>query len=146
MPYYRATSSAGTEAGMNRLYYGDNLAVLRQSKTVNPSMVRDLVGTVKSPGDEMGLLITLSEPTRGMIEEVNRSGTYDSDFAHRRPHSDHHDRGAARRQATQSASGAPALHRCEASTTAGRRADLTGRVAELRSSSSERRPRANPMG
>jgi DNA modification methylase len=59
------------------------LVSVKGGRTVNPSMVRDLVGTVKSQGAEMGLLITLSEPTRGMIEEVNRSGTYDSDFTHR---------------------------------------------------------------
>lgn len=59
------------------------LVSVKGGKTINPSMVRDLIGTVKSQGAEMGLLITLSSPTKGMLEEVNRSGSYESDFTHR---------------------------------------------------------------
>jgi DNA modification methylase len=43
---------------------------------MGPSMVRDLVGAVQTQKAEMGLLISLEEPTRGMIEAVNHAGSY----------------------------------------------------------------------
>jgi hypothetical protein len=39
-------------------------------------MVRDLRGTIERQGAEMGVLLTLTPPTRGMIDEANRSGSY----------------------------------------------------------------------
>jgi hypothetical protein len=39
-------------------------------------MVRELRGTVERQGAEMGILLTLEPPTRGMIDEANRSGSY----------------------------------------------------------------------
>ena len=43
---------------------------------MNPGMVRDLLGTVNTQRAEMGVLILQKEPTRGMIEAADRSGTY----------------------------------------------------------------------
>jgi len=43
---------------------------------LNPGMVRDLLGTVQSQRAEMGLLITLDRPTRGMEEAARHSGTF----------------------------------------------------------------------
>jgi hypothetical protein len=43
---------------------------------VNPSMVRDLVGTVSNQKAEMGLLILLSKATRGMSEVADQSGSF----------------------------------------------------------------------
>jgi site-specific DNA-methyltransferase (adenine-specific) len=43
---------------------------------INPSMVRDLRGTVERRGSELGLLILLTPPTKGMVEEANHSGSY----------------------------------------------------------------------
>jgi site-specific DNA-methyltransferase (adenine-specific) len=51
---------------------GDNL---------NPGMVRDLAGTVAAEGAEMGLLVTMAEPTRGMI-----AAAADQGFVSKTPH------------------------------------------------------------
>jgi len=55
---------------------GTVLVSVKGGKTVNPGMVRDLVGTVDQSKAEMGLLITLSEPTKGMKEVADKSGAY----------------------------------------------------------------------
>jgi site-specific DNA-methyltransferase (adenine-specific) len=55
---------------------GQALVSVKGGKTVNPGMVRDLRGTVEREGAEMGILITLAEATRGMVEEARKSGTY----------------------------------------------------------------------
>jgi DNA modification methylase len=55
---------------------GEMLISVKGGTTLNPAMMRDLRGVVERERAEMGLLITLSEPTRGMVEEANRSGTY----------------------------------------------------------------------
>ncbi len=43
---------------------------------MNPGMVRDLVGTVDSQRAEMGLMITMTQPTARMLEAANHSGIY----------------------------------------------------------------------
>jgi site-specific DNA-methyltransferase (adenine-specific) len=48
---------------------------------VNPSMVRDLAGTVEREGAEMGILVTLGEPTRGMVADAANYG-----FVPKTPH------------------------------------------------------------
>lgn len=48
---------------------------------VNPGMVRDLAGTVEREGAEMGILITLNKPTRGMVADAANYG-----FVSRTPH------------------------------------------------------------
>lgn len=55
---------------------GRVLVSVKGGKSVNPSMVRDLVGTVDSQKAEMGLLITMVPPTPGMIEAASHSGSY----------------------------------------------------------------------
>lgn len=52
------------------------LISVKGGRQLNPAMVRDLVGTVESQRAAMGVLITLDEPTRGMIEAVNHSGLW----------------------------------------------------------------------
>ena len=49
---------------------------VKGGETVNPSMVRDLAGTVDNSGTQMGVLITRVEPTQGMVEEAAKSGFY----------------------------------------------------------------------
>lgn len=49
---------------------------VKGGKQLGPQMVRDLGGTVSSQRAEGGVLITLETPTRGMIEEANRSGLF----------------------------------------------------------------------
>jgi site-specific DNA-methyltransferase (adenine-specific) len=55
---------------------GRALVSVKGGKMLNPGMVRDLVGTVGSQRAEMGLLITLDRPTRGMEEAARHSGTF----------------------------------------------------------------------
>lgn len=52
------------------------LISVKGGRSLNPAMVRDLVGTVESQRAVMGILITLSEPSRGMIEAANHSGLW----------------------------------------------------------------------
>lgn len=42
----------------------------------NPGHVRDLIGTVESQRAAMGVFVCMAQPTAGMIEAANRSGTY----------------------------------------------------------------------
>lgn len=55
---------------------GRVLVSVKGGKSINPAMVRDLVGTVESQKAEMGVLITMVPPTPGMLEAANHSGTY----------------------------------------------------------------------
>jgi DNA modification methylase len=55
---------------------GQVLISVKGGDNLNPSMVRDLAGTVEHERAEMGMLLTLETPTRGMLEAANRSGTY----------------------------------------------------------------------
>jgi len=55
---------------------GRVLVSVKGGKSVNPAMVRDLVGTVDSQKAEMGVLITMVPATPGMIEAANHSGSY----------------------------------------------------------------------
>ncbi|MDT0179208.1 DNA methyltransferase [Microbacterium sp. ARD31] len=55
---------------------GRVLASVKGGKQLNPAMVRDLRGTVERQKAELGVLITMQEPTRGMVDEVNHSGSW----------------------------------------------------------------------
>lgn len=55
---------------------GRALVSVKGGATLNPGMVRDLVGTVEQQGADMGVFICLTEPTKGMREVENNSGTY----------------------------------------------------------------------
>lgn len=55
---------------------GQVLVSVKGGKAVNPGMVRDLAGTVEGRKAEMGLLITMAEPTRGMVEASHVGGNY----------------------------------------------------------------------
>ncbi len=60
----------------NRDELGEVNISVKGGAQINPSMVRDLVGTVLRRQSEMGLLILLTPPTKGMVEEANLSGEY----------------------------------------------------------------------
>jgi site-specific DNA-methyltransferase (adenine-specific) len=47
---------------------------------LNPGMVRDLIGTLKKEGAAIGLLITLKEPTKGMMKLAIHSEPYKSEL------------------------------------------------------------------
>lgn len=53
---------------------GKGIISVKGGKSVNPSMVRDLKGTVESQEADFGILITLAEPTKGMIDEAIKAG------------------------------------------------------------------------
>jgi len=55
---------------------GRVLVSVKGGKQLNPSMVRDLGGTVTTQKAEMGVLITNGLPTRGMVDEANHAGSY----------------------------------------------------------------------
>lgn len=55
---------------------GEVTVSVKGGAQVNPGMVRDLRGTIERRNAEMGLLILLTPPTKGMLEEANQSGSY----------------------------------------------------------------------
>lgn len=55
---------------------GRCLVSVKGGKQINPAMVRDLVGTVDTEHAELGLLTTLREPTRGMIQAASTGRSY----------------------------------------------------------------------
>ncbi|MDP8930781.1 MAG: restriction endonuclease [Actinomycetota bacterium] len=55
---------------------GRAVVSVKGGRQLNPGMVRDLRGAVASQRAAMGVLITLEEPTQGMRDEAQRSGTY----------------------------------------------------------------------
>lgn len=56
---------------------GKVLVSVKGGKTVIPSFVRDLAGTVDATNDAfMGILITMTEPTRGVTEAIQQGGVY----------------------------------------------------------------------
>jgi DNA modification methylase len=56
--------------------FGKILVSVKGGKQLNPAMVRDLRGTIERQNAEMGVLITQTPPTPGMIDEVNHSGNF----------------------------------------------------------------------
>ena len=57
---------------------------VKGGETVGVQMVRDLRGVMDRENAEAGLLLTLIEPTRPMLEEAARAGLFDSPFGGRR--------------------------------------------------------------
>jgi SAM-dependent methyltransferase len=55
---------------------GRALVSVKGGKMLNPGMVRDLIGTVQAQRAEMGILITMERPTRGVEEAAQHSGTF----------------------------------------------------------------------
>lgn len=55
---------------------GRILVSVKGGKTVGPQFVRDLLGTVETQKAQMGVLLTLAEPTKGVLDAVNHGGTY----------------------------------------------------------------------
>ncbi len=55
---------------------GRALVSVKGGRQIGPQFVRDLLGTVQTQGAEMGVLITMYEPTRGMLDATAHGGTY----------------------------------------------------------------------
>lgn len=62
--------------------HGRVLISVKGGKQLNPSMVRDLGGTVTTQKAEMGVLVTNNQPTKGMVDEANHAGSYQHPFYH----------------------------------------------------------------
>lgn len=60
----------------NRGGIGRVLVSVKGGKSINPGFVRDLLGTVETQRAEMGVLITMAELTRGILDAVDHGGTY----------------------------------------------------------------------
>ncbi|MBA3569946.1 MAG: hypothetical protein H0W28_11510 [Pyrinomonadaceae bacterium] len=56
--------------------WGTVLVSVKGGDSLNPSMVRDLVGTVRKDRAEMGILITRAKPTEGMYKTAIKDGSY----------------------------------------------------------------------
>ncbi len=55
---------------------GRVLVSVKGGKSLGPQFVRDLIGTVQTERAEMGSLLTLSTPTRGIYDAVAHAGAY----------------------------------------------------------------------
>jgi hypothetical protein len=55
---------------------GRVLVSVKGGRNIGPMFVRDLSGTVETQKAQMGVLITMAEPTPGVLDAVNHGGTY----------------------------------------------------------------------
>lgn len=63
--------------------WGTVVISVKGGDKLNPSMVRDLIGTVSKEKAEMGLLITRAAPTDGMLKTASKEGFYEWSFKSR---------------------------------------------------------------
>jgi hypothetical protein len=57
--------------------FGRSLISVKGGRQLNPAMVRDLLGTINRETAEMGMLLTLDQPTKGMRDEAAGFGHYE---------------------------------------------------------------------
>ncbi|MEZ5246705.1 MAG: restriction endonuclease [Acidimicrobiales bacterium] len=62
---------------------GRIIVSVKGGRQLNPGMVRDLRGTVEAQNAAMGVLLTMHQPTSGMIKEANGSGSFVNPFTGR---------------------------------------------------------------
>lgn len=55
---------------------GRAIVSVKGGEKLTPNMVRDLVGTVATQKAEMGLLVLLDKPTKGMVDAAEHAGVY----------------------------------------------------------------------
>ncbi|TFB85835.1 restriction endonuclease subunit M [Cryobacterium algoricola] len=55
---------------------GKVLVSVKGGKTLNPAMVRDLKGTVETQKAQMGILVSLTDPTRGVKDAIDHGGVF----------------------------------------------------------------------
>jgi DNA modification methylase len=55
---------------------GKVLVSVKGGKAPGPTAMRDLAGTVEAQRAQMGVLVTLAEPTRGMLDAARHAGVY----------------------------------------------------------------------
>jgi hypothetical protein len=56
---------------LDKATIGRLLVSVKGGKTVTPQFVRDLIGTIQTQKAQMGVLITMAEPTRGMLDALD---------------------------------------------------------------------------
>jgi len=83
MPNERKTGDKGIDGS---IYFtdiskpdktGKAIISVKGSRSINPSMVRDLVGTIQSNSADFGILVTLPEPTANMKTEAAKQGYFE---------------------------------------------------------------------
>jgi hypothetical protein len=50
---------------------------VKGGRNLGPQFIRDLIGTVETQKVQMGVLITMSDPTSGVIDAANHGGLYE---------------------------------------------------------------------
>lgn len=60
----------------NKTAVGRALVSVKGGVQINPAMVRDLAGTIQTQRAEMGVLVLMGKPTRGMIDAAQHSGSW----------------------------------------------------------------------
>lgn len=55
---------------------GRVLVSVKGGRNLGPAFVRDLIGTVETQRAQMGVLITMAEPSRGVADAANHGGVY----------------------------------------------------------------------
>lgn len=55
---------------------GRLLVSVKGGRNLGPQFVRDLLGTVETQKAQMGVLITMADPTSGVIDAANHGGFY----------------------------------------------------------------------
>lgn len=76
----------GADRGIDgRIYFHDDLSLpkhiivsVKAGEHIGPAFVRELRGVVEREKAEMGIMICIKEPTREMLHEAKRAGTYSS--------------------------------------------------------------------
>jgi site-specific DNA-methyltransferase (adenine-specific) len=76
-------SKKGADRGIDgNIYFGKTsraLVSVKASDNVGVSMIRDLVGTVQREKAEIGIFLTLTEPTKPMVTEAAAAGQFTED-------------------------------------------------------------------
>nr|WP_256379949.1 restriction endonuclease [Mycobacteroides abscessus] len=55
---------------------GKLIVSVKGGKTIGPAMVRELLGAVEARKAQMGVLITLAPPTRGVTDAIDHGGVF----------------------------------------------------------------------
>lgn len=86
---YQGKKKKGADSGIDGIIYFDDfdsqksesvikkiIVSVKGGKNVNVSMIRDLRGTIEANNASMGFFITLTPPTKPMIQEASKAGFY----------------------------------------------------------------------
>lgn len=66
---------------LNATDIGQAVVSVKGGRNLNPSMVQALSGAVAQHGAQMGIFVSLANPTRGMVEAARSSGTFRYEFS-----------------------------------------------------------------